>query len=323
MWFFIRHAESTNNATNNNDSTDSGEKYGEERVPDPKLTELGRRQAEKTGRYLASESEKVWRQGKENQKLMGLVSPEFKAIYCSPMQRSLETANEIHKVLNIPVFVNPDLCEVGGVFHGKRYVHSPEIYKELCGGKKRSEIQEEFQTFQLDERITEEGWWGKPQETFKEASERAEKVAEMLWEISNEELKKPGTGYQASTNILVTHGLFQDMLMKRLFMQRNPLPTMEESAIFPCENCAISQVALYNHAIRSDENKTKESIQQTQACSTAKHEPKRVCICIKWNSSSHLEETERSTTRIYPNSKRTSQQCAPTTSPNCDKKTPL
>lgn len=314
MWFFIRHAESANNATSNNDSTDSGERYGEERVPDPKLTELGRRQAEKTGKYLASESLKVWRQ-KEDQKLMGLVGPEFKAIYCSPMQRSLETASEIQKVLNIPVFVNPDLCEVGGVFQGKRYVHSPEDSKEICSGKKRSKIREEFPTFELDERITEQGWWGKPQETFKEAAERAQKVAELLWEISYEELKKSGTGYQVKTNILISHGLFQDMLMKKLFMQRNPLPTLEESAIFPCENCAISQIALYNHTIRNGESKIRE-------CNTAKHESRRVCICIKWNSSDHLEETERTTTRIYPNFKR-SQQCAPTIHHNHDKKVNL
>ncbi|KAK9172264.1 Histidine phosphatase superfamily (branch 1) family protein [Cryptosporidium meleagridis] len=299
MWFFIRHAESANNATNNNDSTDLGEKYNDERVPDPRLTELGRIQAEKTGLYLASESVKVWKQEREDQKSMNLANPTFKAIYCSPMQRSLETANEIQKILSIPVFVNPDLCEVGGVFKGRRHVYSPRESKEVCSGKKRSEIMEEFPNFQLDDRITEKGWWGKPQETFKEASERAQKVAELLWEISYEDLQKKGTEYQGNTNILISHGLFQDMIMKRLFMHRSPLPALEESAIFPCENCAISQIALYEHNIRQYEDTSHKDHSQSNL--------RRVCICIKWNSSHHLEDNERTTTRIYPNSRRNQQ----------------
>ncbi|OII73352.1 phosphoglycerate mutase domain-containing protein [Cryptosporidium ubiquitum] len=307
MWFFIRHAESANNATNNNDSTDSGEKYNDERVPDPSLTELGYIQAEKTGLYLASKSVKVWKQEREDQKSMSLENPNFKAIYCSPMQRSLETADKIQKILGVPVFVNPDLCEVGGVFRGKRHTNSPRESKEVCSGKKRSVIMKEFPNFQLDERITEQGWWGKPQETFKEASERAKKVAELLWEISYEDLKKTGTEYQGNTNILISHGLFQDMLMKRLFMQRNPVPTLEESAIFPCENCAISQIALYDHTIRQFENISEENTQHCHHKSQNKQDPRRVCICIKWNSSHHLEDCERTTTRTYPNSKYTHQ----------------
>lgn len=307
MWFFIRHAESANNATNNNDSTDLGEKYNDDRVPDPRLTELGCRQAEKTGMYLASEKVKVWKQEREDQKSMNLESPNFKAIYCSPMQRSLETADKIQKILDIPVFVNPDLCEVGGVFRGKRHVYSPKESKEVCNGKKRSEIEKEFPNFQLDERITEQGWWGKPQETFKEASERAKKVVELLWEISYEDLQKAGTEYQGNTNILISHGLFQDMLMKRLFMQRSPVPTLEETAIFPCENCAISQIALYDHTIRQFENTSDKNTQHSYHKSQGKNEPRRVCICIKWNSSHHLEDYERTTTRTYPNSKYTHQ----------------
>ncbi|KAH8582249.1 phosphoglycerate mutase family [Cryptosporidium sp. chipmunk genotype I] len=302
MWFFIRHAESANNATNNNDSADLGERYNEDRVPDPMLTELGRRQAEKTGLYLASESVKVWKQEREDQKSMSLANPRFKAIYCSPMQRSLETASEIQKILGIPVFVNPDLCEVGGVFKGRRHVQSPGESREVCNGKKRSEIMDEFPDFQLDDRITEKGWWGKPQETFKEASERAQKVAELLWEISYEDLQKTGTEYQGNTNILISHGLFQDMLMKRLFMQRNPVPSLEESAIFPCENCAISHIALYDHSVRQ--------YYGTSEKGQGQHGQRRVCICIKWNSSDHLKDNERTTTRIYPNSKRTYQNAS-------------
>ncbi|KAJ1612057.1 putative phosphoglycerate mutase [Cryptosporidium canis] len=311
MWFFIRHAESANNATNNNDTTDVGEKYNESRVPDPGLTDLGRRQAEKTGRYLSSGEVKIWKQEREDQRSMGLARPDFRAIYCSPMQRSLETASEIQKVLDIPVFVNPDLCEVGGVFRGRRYTQSPGGAGGICSGKKRSEIQEEFPDFQLDERITEDGWWGRPQETFKEASERAGKVAELLWEISYKELEKPGTGFQGSTNILISHGLFQDMLMKKIFMQRCPLPVAEESAIFPCENCAISQIALYSNVARPGEQRAKAKANpQGSDGATGKPGSGRVCICIKWNSSNHLEENERTTTRIYPSS-RTTQQAAP------------
>ncbi|KAF7455995.1 histidine phosphatase family protein [Cryptosporidium felis] len=289
MWFFIRHAESANNASNNNDTTDSSEKFNDERVPDPNLTDLGRIQAKTTGAFLSSEECVIWTQEREDQKYMSLSKPVFKTIYCSPMNRSLETAEAIQKEINCPVFVNPDLCEVGGVFKGKRHVQGNTDTKETCNGMGRSEILRKFPNFELDERITEEGWWNRSQESFKEASERASKVAEWLWSISLEGLSIPGTEYQRNTNILITHGLFQDMLMKIILLKRSPLPALEESAIFSCENCAISQIGLYDHEVRA--NSTSSSSE-------------RVCICIRWNSTDHLRISNRSTTRIYPNARR-------------------
>ncbi|KAH8738602.1 phosphoglycerate mutase domain protein [Cryptosporidium ryanae] len=299
MWFFIRHAESSNNATNNNDSVDLKDKYNERRVPDPHLTEIGFKQAKITAEYLASKDNKVWQQQGEDQKGMCLTEPIFGGIYCSPMQRSLDTAFEIQKRVGCPVYVNADLCEVGGLFHGRRN-HSNELKAvvRICNGKKRGDILKEYPEFILDKNIKDEGWWGKPQESFKDAVERAHRVSEWLWEISYNNVAQYGVESQRRVNILITHGLFQDILMKKL-LQREPLPPCEESLFFPCENCAISQISLVKNARQNKNNQ--------ECCTDAKEKSEkeridpRMCICIKWNSTSHLtEESLRKTARIFP-----------------------
>ncbi|KAK6589088.1 phosphoglycerate mutase domain [Cryptosporidium xiaoi] len=292
MWFFIRHAESSNNATNNNDSTDTKNKYNDKRVPDPHLTETGFKQAKITAEYLASKYNKVWQQQGEDQKEVCLTEPIFGGIYCSPMQRSLDTAFEIQRTLGCPVYVNAELCEVGGVFHGKRnHGYEGEVDNRTCTGKKRRDILKEYPEFILDDNITDEGWWGKPQESFKDAIKRAHKVAEWLWEVSYNNISQYGVESQRRVNILITHGLFQDLLMKKL-IQREPLPSCEESLFFPCENCAISQISLVKNP--HPDKKSSGGTEKGEAKS-------RMCICIKWNSTSHLtDESLRKSARIFP-----------------------
>jgi probable phosphoglycerate mutase len=59
--------------------------------PDPELSEAGRAQAERLGGYLASE--------------------ELHAVYSSPLQRAVQTAEPLAETRRIPVAVLPELAE--------------------------------------------------------------------------------------------------------------------------------------------------------------------------------------------------------------------
>lgn len=146
--YLIRHAESTNQALEDQD----------EKVFDPPLTELGERQAILLAEFLRS--------GRE-----GVLSSD-RAIDCllsSPMWRALQTTRPLSDALDLVPTVWVDIHE---------QVQATEVH----AGSTRRTIQARFPDFQLSEEITEEGWWNRDGESRAECMERAIRVAERLWE---------------------------------------------------------------------------------------------------------------------------------------------
>ena len=105
--FLIRHGESTNNALDNHitfedamdlflirhgESTNNALADVSQRVADPELTAKGRVQAERVAAYLAEGLHLAPAERAEDR-------PFFDQLYCSPMIRTLHTAQAIEQAM--------------------------------------------------------------------------------------------------------------------------------------------------------------------------------------------------------------------------------
>lgn len=141
--FLIRHAQSQNNALPD-----------EERVEDPPLTELGRRQAQRLAEALSA------------LRLTHLVT--------SPFRRSLETTEYLRRAVRLTPHVRIELHELGGCVRG-----TPLTGMEGAPGMNREEILAHFEDYQLAPQIDGAGWWAsRPQETVELAQARAAALLE-------------------------------------------------------------------------------------------------------------------------------------------------
>lgn len=196
--YIIRHGQSFNNALSSEDG----------RVADAPLTDLGKRQAEAVAQHIASapidplvynvETGRVERQTGQG---FGITR-----LYCSAMQRALQTADAIGKAIQVVPEVWLDIHERGGIYldEGSGRVGYP--------GKTRSEIMREFPGFVLPDTISEAGWWNREYEVVDGAFVRAAGVVERL-------MQHAATDWVSERVALVTHGTFTDCLLKTFFKQ--------------------------------------------------------------------------------------------------------
>jgi len=214
--YIIRHAQSTNNALIER----------RDRVCDPPLTELGRRQTEAVAQHLATGTcLEPWEAGSRDRRGYGITR-----LYCSPMWRALQTAQPIGRALGLAPQVWIEIHEHGGIFLD---------YGEAGGivgypGKTLSEIQAEFPNYNLPAGITEQGWWHQGCEDLSACHGRAIKVAEELrgfqqWAASDERIA------------MVSHGAFINVLLEVLF---NQLPGRHIH--YHHLNTAISRIDFHN-----------------------------------------------------------------------------
>ncbi len=163
--YFIRHAQSQNNALYEETGSDDG------RVDDPCLTAIGQEQAALTARFLSSSSDPVDR-------LANGVGFDFTHLYCSPMYRAIVTAKPIAEALDMPLRVWTDWHETGGIFlEDKRkgeFIIRP--------GLNRSGMEQLYPKLMVPDSIGETGWWNRPFETDDERPIRARRVYHELLE---------------------------------------------------------------------------------------------------------------------------------------------
>jgi broad specificity phosphatase PhoE len=120
--YLIRHGQSTNN------------RGDLPRVAEPPLTDLGKEQAQHTGKWLVAEG--------------------ITTLYSSPMLRTLTTAQAIGDHLGLAPHVFVGIHEWGGMWEeqeGKGRVRKP--------GLTRSEMREICVDVVLPEDVTDNGWW--------------------------------------------------------------------------------------------------------------------------------------------------------------------
>ena len=136
--YLIRHAQSLNN-----------ERPEADRVEDPPLTDLGRRQAACLAEQIPT---------------LGLTR-----MVVSPFLRTLQTAEFLWQATSLAPQVQTSLHELGGCVRGPH----PSV---MVGrpGMTRAAIEEMFPAYTVDPQIDEQGWWqSQPYETPQQAKVRA------------------------------------------------------------------------------------------------------------------------------------------------------
>ena len=167
--FVIRHGQSSNNALED----------VSERVKDPHLTNIGERQIEHIGPFLAEGLHLV--PGERNALTSGppassVNTANLDELYCSPMWRCLQTVKPVAESLGMVPRVWVDIHEQGGIYldHGEE--------RGVVGypGATRGEIEEAFPGYVLPDAIDEDGWWRGGCEEVEKCHERAVGVAKSL-----------------------------------------------------------------------------------------------------------------------------------------------
>jgi broad specificity phosphatase PhoE len=157
--YLVRHGESLNNS-------------GKSRFHNVSLSSLGRKQIQYTAKALAKE--------------------KFDALYCSPLERALQTATIISDKIGISPYAHPDFSETG--FSGGE----PDVSRE--------NMQASFPNAILDPSITSNVWAPRT-ETSGEAYERACRITQWLIERHPE----------SDTQVLaITHGHFGSLFIGSL-----------------------------------------------------------------------------------------------------------
>lgn len=160
--YFIRHAQSENNALYERTGSENG------RSDDPRLSELGKVQAQHLAEFIMNGFDPT---EKSNGKGFA-----FTHIYCSPMYRAIATGTYISQALGQPLKVWKDWHECGGM-----YLTNPITgEKDPRPGITLTQAREWFPELLTEGYIKEDGWWNRPFEEDGERDVRARRVLKEL-----------------------------------------------------------------------------------------------------------------------------------------------
>ena len=181
--YFIRHAQSANNALYDSTASDLG------RSDDPELTPAGERQAALLGQFIAANSDPLEPEGFN-----------LTHLYASPMVRAVNTALQVGRAANLEVMVWDDWHEVGGIWNTNDLGE-----REGRPGKDRAYFADRFPGVRLpDGWGANGGWWSRPHEPEEAYMPRARRAwAELL-------ARHGGTDDRVA---VVSHGYFFALLM--------------------------------------------------------------------------------------------------------------
>ncbi len=162
--YFIRHAQSENNALYERTGSENG------RSDDPRLSELGKIQAQRLAEFLAQHSDPTEKSDEHGFPITHL--------YCSPMYRAIATGTKVSHAIGKPLRVWKDWHECGGM-----YLTNPITgEKDPRPGINLSQVQEWFPDLLTEGCIDEKGWWNRPFEEEGERDVRARRVLNELLE---------------------------------------------------------------------------------------------------------------------------------------------
>lgn len=212
----IRHAQSTNNALFDQST----------RVCDPLLTELGHRQARLLAEHLAGACDGEG----ENTSPDPEAGPRHDAsgygitrLICSPMRRTLLTAQPVGQALGLHPEIWLDIHEHGGIYLD----HGDGVGKVGYPGIGRDELLAQFPGYIVPDGLTAAGWWHDGYEEWAQCAARAAAVAARLRALAAADAKIA----------LVTHGAFSSELLNALLG-----PAVAQPAFYHHDNVGISLV---------------------------------------------------------------------------------
>jgi broad specificity phosphatase PhoE len=214
--FLIRHAQSANNRLGDTLDYDA---YMAQRDPEPPLTDLGHRQAQLVAEHLVSTQH-------PERKQEGHDGYHFTRLLCSPMLRTLQTAQPISRATGLTPEVWLEIYEQGGIFSGNPRGNESII---CLPGLTRREMTAQFAGYRLPDEITDQGWWTIGYEDMDGCQRRATRVAQTLREWA---VERP-----AERLALVSHGTFLEALIRALIGL-----TDDHRAYFSHYNTAITRI---------------------------------------------------------------------------------
>jgi 2,3-bisphosphoglycerate-dependent phosphoglycerate mutase len=213
--FFIRHAQSANNALWDATGTNQG------RSEDPGITDLGRRQADRLAVTLKQGDPNF---PSSNGDLQNRGGYHLTHLYTSLMLRSVLTGTLVAEVLELPLIAWKDVHESGGI-----YLDDPASGTQMgLPGKSRSYFMTHFPGLCLPDDLGEEGWWNRPYETVEERNLRARRFLKELLERHGDSDDRVG---------VISHGAFYNRLLGELLRM-----TTRERVWFMLNNCAITRI---------------------------------------------------------------------------------
>lgn len=139
-FYFIRHAQSSNNALYDATGAELG------RSADPELSPIGQKQAVALGDFLS----------RNNDPLEG--GQRFTHLYCSTMTRAIQTALEVGRGTGLTPVIWEEWHETGGIWLEQDGVQVGQP------GKNRAELEERFPTMDFS-MYDAQGWWNRQPET--------------------------------------------------------------------------------------------------------------------------------------------------------------
>ncbi len=219
--YFVRHGQSENNRMWSRTGS------SEERVSDPKLTDVGQRQAALVAEFLASSYEapdgRRATRGWDPQNVAGF---PITHCYTSLMERAAATGHEIAEALDLPLQSWIDIHETGGMF-----LEDPETGERLSKpGLSRTYLEETYPRLVVPESVTDEGWWNRPFEPESARQERADGVLEELLDRH---------GDTDDGVVFVSHGGFFNHLLRAVLSIDQP---DEEKLWFAANNASVTRI---------------------------------------------------------------------------------
>ncbi|MEM7111651.1 MAG: histidine phosphatase family protein [Chloroflexota bacterium] len=164
--YFIRHAQSENNAIWAATQSDVGRKS------DPELTEIGERQGQAVADFLSQTIGSVEFDGYNKQGF------HFTHLYSSLMVRAVKTGTYISQAMGVPLVAWPEIHESGGIFEKNHETGE----RTGLDANNRAYFEQHYPDLVLPDDFGEEGWWGKrPFEPREEMVTRANQFLHNLY----------------------------------------------------------------------------------------------------------------------------------------------
>ncbi len=198
--YFIRHAQSANNALWAASGSENGRSH------DPELTPTGKEQARFLAEYFktAKDAHRSDGDGYPYQ-----VPPGLTHIYCSLMLRSVATATVLAQAVGLPLHALEEIYEEGGIYNA-----DPETGRKIgLPGLGKLYFEEHYPHLVLPQTMNPEGWWSRDYELPEDRPRRARKALENIKELH---------GNTQDRVALISHGGFYNHFLKSILKIQDP-----------------------------------------------------------------------------------------------------
>lgn len=220
--YFIRHAQSENNALWSNTGSDRN------RNEDPEITELGARQAQTLAEFLVTGNLRGGAYHGQEQD----VGFELTHLYASLMVRAVKTGMIVAKKLGLPLMAWEDIHERGGIF--LEDFETGEIRR--MRGKSRAYFETNYPDFILPTTFIESGWWD--QRAVEERGEYQERARRFLRDLLDQH------GGSDDRVAVISHGgFYNDLLIALLGL------SPDNKTWFTMYNAALTRIDFHEDLV--------------------------------------------------------------------------